>query len=131
MGALPSPDAGPSQQEVKSPDSSLADTTFLQLPPGFKGDLEAGLQTHTWGGGEGGTEPQGSPPEASASTQSPASEQTGKEPSDHPGPPWLLYNRGPTRTTVLTRDYQWENAKYQRFAIIDREPLIYSTMGQG
>jgi hypothetical protein len=110
---------------------SLTDATFLQLPPGFEGDLKAGLQTHVWGGGEGGAEPQGSPPAASASTQSPASEQTGKEPSDHLGPPWLLYNRGPMRTTVLTRDYQWENAKYQWFAIIDREPLVYSTMGQG
>jgi Chromo (CHRromatin Organisation MOdifier) domain len=131
MGALPSPEAGPSQQEAKSPGSSLTDATFLWLPPGFEGDLKAGLQTHTWGGGKGGAELQGSPPEASVSTQSPASEQTGEEPSDHPGPPWLLYNGGPTHTTVLTRDYQWENAKYQRFAIIDREPLVYSTMGKG
>jgi hypothetical protein len=43
MGALQSLEAGPSQQEVKSPSSSLVDTTFLHLPPGFEGDIEAGL----------------------------------------------------------------------------------------
>jgi Chromo (CHRromatin Organisation MOdifier) domain len=130
MGALPSPQAGPSQQEAKSLNPSLTDATFLCLPPGFEGDLKAGLQSHTWGGGEGRAEPQGSPPSASVSTQSPTSEKTGKEPSNYPGPLWLLCNGGPTHTPVLTRDYQWENTKYQRFALIDGEPLAYSTMGQ-
>jgi hypothetical protein len=105
VGTLPSPEAGPSQQEAKSLSLSLTDATFLQLPPGFEGDLEAGLQSHAWGGGKGGAEPQGSLPAASASTQSPTSDKTGKELSDHPEPPWLLYNGGPTCTTVLTRDY--------------------------
>ena len=128
---VPSQEGGESKEATASPVQSLAGVDHLHIPPGIEEqDIQPGLST-TWRGREGGAEPQGSPPTSSVSQHSTSLGSAGEEPSDHPGPPWLRYEGGPSRTTVLTNDYQWQEAKYQRFTMVDGEPYVYSTMGAG